>query len=403
MQIIFFTLAFPSYENDRNIYSDLMEEISSHGHDIRVIIPDNGMHKIGEIWRGRIKVSYINTGRIQKSNKYFKALNTIIIEYKYKRKSKMLAKEIIPDLVIYSTPPITVFSAVKYFKKVFKCKTYLLLKDIFPANASDLEIIKRGGLIWSFFREKEKKLYSISDKIGCMSRANEKYILQNNPSLSKEKVEVCPNSIKPTLKFKNKANKEDIIAKYYIPENSLKLIYGGNLGLPQCIPYIERFLEAIKDDKSIFLIIVGDGTEYLRLEKFIFNLKLENVKIMKKLAKQDYNDLLTAMDVGMIFLDARFSVPNFPSRILDYMDYSLPILASTDRATDIKDLIEAEDCGLWSQTGDLSSMLNNIRILKSNPKERIKKGKNGRNILLSRFDVKITSDIILASVENNKS
>ena len=41
----------------------------------------------------------------------------------------------------------------------------------------------------------------------------------------------------------------------------------------------------------------------------------------------------------MIFLDHRFSIPNFPSRLLSYMQARVPVLAVTDPNTDIGDVI----------------------------------------------------------------
>lgn len=75
---------------------------------------------------------------------------------------------------------------------------YLLLKDIFPQNAVDLQILNTNGMkkwIYRYFRKKEKSLYAFSNKIGCMSQANVDYILKNNPSIHDTKLEVCPNSI----------------------------------------------------------------------------------------------------------------------------------------------------------------------------------------------------------------
>ena len=87
------------------------------------------------------------------------------------------------DLILYSTPPITFYKAIEYVKKRDGAKTYLLLKDIFPQNAVDLGMMSKTGLkglIYKYFRKKEKKLYAISDKIGCMSQANVDYVLKHN-------------------------------------------------------------------------------------------------------------------------------------------------------------------------------------------------------------------------------
>ena len=49
------------------------------------------------------------------------------------------------------------------------------------------------SILYHYFRKKEKKLYQISDYIGCMSKANVEYILKHNPEIKQERVEVCPN------------------------------------------------------------------------------------------------------------------------------------------------------------------------------------------------------------------
>ena len=97
--------------------------------------------------------------------------------------------------MLYSTPPITFERVVQFIKRRDGAKTYLLLKDIFPQNAVDLKVFGKRSPLYRHFRNKEKKLYKNADYIGCMSPANVEYILRNNPELSKEVVEVCPNSI----------------------------------------------------------------------------------------------------------------------------------------------------------------------------------------------------------------
>src|SRR5699024_8551348 len=101
------------------------------------------------------------------------------------------------DMIMYSTPPITFNKIIKYFKGSQNSGTYLILKDIFPQNAVDIEMIKKGSFIWRFFRNKETQLYKNSDIIGCMSKGNVDYILKHNNFLSEERLEIFPNAIKP--------------------------------------------------------------------------------------------------------------------------------------------------------------------------------------------------------------
>ena len=74
---------------------------------------------------------------------------------------------------------------------------------------------------------------------------------------------------------------------------------------------------------------------------------------MKRLPKEDYDRMVAACDVGMIFLDHRFTIPNFPSRLLSYMQAGLPVLACTDPNTDIGKVIVEGNFGWWCESNDV--------------------------------------------------
>lgn len=99
--------------------------------------------------------------------------------------------------------------------------TYLLLKDIFPQNAVDLGMMTKTGvkgMLYKMFRKKEKELYRISDYIGCMSPANVRFVLEHNPEVKAEKVEIAPNSYDvPSGDEETKSIRE----KYGLPTDKL--------------------------------------------------------------------------------------------------------------------------------------------------------------------------------------
>jgi hypothetical protein len=161
--------------------------------------------------------------------------------------------------------------------------------------------------------------------------------LKNNPSIDANRVEVCPNSIEYIENSLTEEEKKAIREKYDIPLDKKVFVYGGNLGKPQGIPFIINCLKAQESNNNVFFLIVGNGTEYDKLALCCEN--ISNVKLMSALPREDYDKMIHACDVGMIFLDYRFTIPNFPSRLLSYMQAGLPILACTDKNTDIGEVI----------------------------------------------------------------
>ena len=111
---------------------------------------------------------------------------------------------------------------------------------------------------------------------------------------------------------------------------------------------------------------MGDGTEYKKISNYVIEEQPQNVKLMKRLPKEDYDTMVAACDIGMIFLDHRFTIPNFPSRLLSYMQAKIPVLACTDTNTDIGKVIEDGGFGWWCESREISDFDKQIdEILKA--------------------------------------
>ena len=399
MNILFLTLLdFESIE-EHNIYTDLLRKFSQYGHNIYAISPierrkQQNTHLIKE---NDVTILKLKIGNTQKTNIIEKGISTVTIEPIFLHGIKKFFSDIKFDLILYSTPPITFCKTVEYVKKRDGAKTYLLLKDIFPQNAVDLGMMNKAGIkgvIYQFFRKKEKKLYSISDYIGCMSDANVEYIIKHNSKVNPEMVEVCPNSIEVIDKSISKEVRTDIRKKYNIPLDKIVYVYGGNLGKPQGIDFLIKCLESQRKNKEVFFLIVGDGTEYDKLEMFVDTRVQDNLKLMKRLPKEDYDLLVAACDVGMIFLDYRFTIPNFPSRILSYMQAKMPVLIASDSVTDIGKIAEENYFGYCMESNDISGFFDAVNYFKS---EEIRKdmGYKAYGFLLNRYTVEETYRIIM--------
>lgn len=357
MNILFLSIAEFDSIYQREIYPDLLREFMKSGHEIYVVssLEKRNKQETTLINEDCCHILKVKVGNITKSGLIEKGIATIFIESQFKRAIARYFGDIKFDLILYSTPPITLVNAISYVRKRDHAKTYLLLKDIFPQNAVDLGMMSKSGikgLIYKVFRNKEKKLYRISDYIGCMSQANVDYVLKHNPEINPEKVEICPNCIEVVDMSVDEKTRDEIRRKYDIPLDKKVFVYGGNLGKPQGIDFMIECLKSQEKNADVYFLIVGDGTEYGKIESYVENDKPSNVKLMKRLPKEDYDKMVAACDVGMIFLDHRFTIPNFPSRLLSYMQAKIPVLAVTDPNTDIGKVIVEGGFGWWCESND---------------------------------------------------
>ena len=344
---------------DRGIYTDLMRKFRNKGHKVYIVSPTerrDGL-KTSVIEEKGVKILSVRTLNVQKTNIIEKGIGQVSIEFLYKRAIKEYFRGVNFDLIIYSTPPITFSKVIESTKKTNpSAKTYLLLKDIFPQNAVDMGMLSKSGvkgILYKFFRAKEKKLYALTDYIGCMSPANVRYVLEHNPEISPERVEVAPNSLE--LVEDEKTEDKRVLSKYNIPTDKPIFIYGGNLGVPQGIPFLIQCLEANADREDCHFVVVGSGTYYQRLADWYQSRQPKAVTVMKGLPKEDYDRLVQACQVGLIFLDYRFTIPNFPSRLLSYLEYKMPVISCTDQNCDTGSIAEENGFGFYAPSNDVAA------------------------------------------------
>lgn len=362
MNLLFLTMSGIRNLQDSSIYTDLLRKFRAEGHTVYVASPIEKRMSCETVLneQGGICLLQVKVGNLFQTSLIEKGISTLRIESQFKAAIQTYFSNVKFDVVLYSTPPITFAKVIEYIKRRDGAKSYLLLKDIFPQNAVDLWMFPKKSPIYALFRAKEKKLYTLSDFIGCMSQANVDFVLRHNPIIDPTIVHVSPNTIKVVDKPKNPARSAELRKKYGIPVDRPAFVYGGNLGQPQGISFLIECLKANEDKVDRFFVICGNGTEYPKLKAYVDESKPSNVLLINGLPKEEYEDFIQSCDVGLIFLDHRFTISNFPSRLLSYLQNRMPVLACTDPNTDIGKIIDEGGFGWWCESNSVDGFTRTV-------------------------------------------
>jgi glycosyltransferase involved in cell wall biosynthesis len=393
MRVLYIATSFPEPNKGATIYTDLAEALHEAGHEITVAVSEQARNlSQTQMKKERgFDVLRVVTGNYYDVGLIEKGITTLRIPTLMKKGISQYLSDRRFDFILYEAPPVTNASLVSWAKKKFQCSSYLMLKDIFPQNAADIGIMKKSSPVFKFFKHKEKKLYESADIIGCMSKANKEYIVNHNPWLNENKIELFPNTKKIT--DGTDLVKQEMRHNYSIPEDACVFLFGGNMGKPQYVDLLCKAIIDCKDDNNVFFLFVGRGTERYKLEETIKNEEIKNAIVIENLPRDQYEQITKESDVGLIILDPRFTIPNYPSRILSYMEYSKPVIAATDRSTDLKELVESSNCGEWVWSGDKDGFVEVIRrFSKSSSLKDM--GSNGRKYLENNFSLKSSVDIL---------
>ncbi|MEH6949322.1 glycosyltransferase family 4 protein [Bacillus sp. JJ634] len=393
MRVLYIATSFPEPGKGATIYTDLAEALNEAGHEITVAVSEqakNKQHTEMKKERG-FDVLRIVTGNYYDVGFIEKGITTLKIPVLMKKGIKKYLGKREFDFILFESPPVTNAGLVAWAKKQFDCPSYLMLKDIFPQNAVDLGIIKEKGILHRYFTSKEKKLLQTADYIGCMSNANKQYVLEHNSWMDFAKVEIFPN----TKKLTNSINLEGfpMRERFGIPKEASVFLFGGNMGRPQNIDLLCEVIKGCKNEKDMYFLFIGRGTDRYKLENAIKEFDINNALVIENLPRSEYEQITKECDVGLIVLDPRFSIPNYPSRILSYMEYAKPVIAATDKVSDLKEMIEEADCGEWVWSGDVQTFINKAKEM-SKSKRLPMMGSNGRKYLEAKFNVKRSVDIL---------
>lgn len=405
MNILYIASMFPTPKEGENLYTDLASELVENGHKVTVIVSEE-KRKIDDTKvciERNFNVIRVRTGNLYEIGSVEKAISFVTLQSKMKNAiNKYLSDEKF-DMIVFMSPPVTMYGVVNFAMKKYNCFSYLMQKDIFPQNAVDLKIMTKYNPAYWYFRHKEKELYKISTVIGCMSDKNKEYLLNHNKYLDCKKLQIFPNTTKLNREEEYIDDAIQIKRRYGIPENRVIITYGGNFGKPQGIDFLIQILGVYKDNENVEFLLVGKGTEKEKLYRYIKEKNIENVKLINFLNSEEFSKLLKISDIGLVLLDYRFTIPNIPSKTLTYFKNRIPIMAATDNNTDFKQMLEDSGAGLWCESNNVYSFKEKLDFLIANKKVRKEMGENGRLFLEKNLTTEVSVKILEDTFRNLKN
>ncbi|MCP4375588.1 MAG: glycosyltransferase family 4 protein, partial [bacterium] len=183
-------------------------------------------------------------------------------------------------------------------------------------------------------------------------------------------------------------------------EGKVVFFYGGNIGVAQDMDNIIRLADGLRDLPQAHFLLVGEGSEVARLEELIQARGLENIQILPAVGQKEYLGMLSEFDVGLISLAGNLTTQNIPGKLLGYMYYSIPVLASINPGNDLKEMLESHHAGLVSLNGNDSELLEQARSLAEDCELRKTMGTNSRRLLEDTFSVEKAAGQIIRNAGN---
>ncbi|QIL42834.1 glycosyltransferase family 4 protein [Acidovorax sp. HDW3] len=295
-----------------------------------------------------------------------------------------------PDVVVVSSLSLlTVLNGI-YLKRRYGCKFVFEVRDIWP-----LTIIEENGFskynpfvfILSFI---EKIGYEKADSIiGTMPNLKEHV---ESVSSTKTPVYCIPMGI-PENSLVERQEDDDIFPGELFPENKLKIIYSGTIGITNALDVFFRAAEMLVDNDDILFFVLGDGPLKNEFQKKYSRLK--NVIFLPRVSRCQVQSVLMRCDI-VYFSTFPSKVWNYGqslNKLIDYMLAGKPVLASY---SGYPSMINEAEGGFFVPAGDGIALADKILELSKREREDLRKiGENGKKWLIdNRRYSKLARDFV---------
>lgn len=350
MRIALIADAFPPLRTSASVQiRDLSLEFVNQGHDLTVFIPDADLKNSHEIanWNGarlvRVKALKIkDVGYLRRALAEFMLPHSMLFNL---RDSPIKLDDF--DGIVWYSPTIFFGPFVRYIKSKSRCKSYLIVRDIFPEWALDMGLMRKN-IPYFIFKTAAYYQYVVADIIGVQSKGNESYFLgwKEKP---KRRLEVLQNWLSDAS---NVGCSIDISSTKLA--NRKIFVYAGNMGVAQGVDTLIDLADALKDQKYIGFVFVGRGSNVPKIKQDAIKLGLDNILFYDEIDPSEIAGLYAQCHVGLVALDPKHKTHNIPGKFLTYMQAGLPVLARVNHGNDLIELIDQHRVGRSFTEGSIA-------------------------------------------------
>ena len=342
MRIALIADAYPPLRSSSAVQlRDLAQEFVLQGHELIVVVPSRGLDKpwVVELLRGVqvLRIAALRTKDIGYMRRTVSEMLLPFVMWYGIRKSPF--RFVQWDAIVWYAPSIFLGLLVGVLKRSADCRSYLILRDIFPEWALDMGLLRRG-LIYRFFKLVERYQYRVADIIGVQSPSNLPY-LEEWERRTGRRLEVLQNWLAPAP---NVGSTIDVAATSLFGRTIL--VYAGNMGVAQGMDIFLDLAERLMYRRDIGFLFVGRGSEVTRLRTRAEHRAMDNVVFHDEIDPSEIPGLMAQCHIGLLALAPDHKTHNVPGKFLAYVQAGLPVLARINSGNDLVDLIEREGVGL---------------------------------------------------------
>ncbi len=290
------------------------------------------------------------------------------------------------DYLLCESPPLFLGISANILRKAKKAKLIFNVSDLWPESAVKLGLVKNKFFI-NLSERLEMRMYKRSSIITGQTQ----HIVQDITSRIPGKVmHWLPNGVDPDLYHKTYDDRWR--SKHGIRDTDFLLMYAGILGHAQGLEIILKAADALRDEKNIKFLIVGNGPEKKRLHDLYSKLRLDNLSFLDTQPKSEMPEIIAASDASIIPLKKLDLFKGaIPSKIFENLIMQKPVLLGVEGEAK-KLFIDEGNAGIAFEPENVEQLCDGIVQLYENKSLRDQLGNNAYDYVSKNFNRKTIAE-----------
>lgn len=325
MKVLFWTfIGFGQHATSEHLLSAVIERLCEAGHSVHIIQKDTGGSLQGiplKLKSFRVTTDLVPYQAADKGNFTARYLN----ELKYiKACRKYITSDY--DAVFIQSTNLAGFAARAVRKKLPKAVITFNVQDIFPYNLVYSGNLKKKSPVFKIMARLQRYAYKHSDHIITISEDMKDTLLADG--VPADKVQVIYNWSYQDDIYDN----PDLTpVAHMFNADYFNVVYAGNIGVMQNVDILIEAAKLMKDDKSVWFNIIGNGVYKEKLEARAKEFGITNISFWPMQPPELAPLIYSAADVNVVPLVKNVYLTALPSKTATCLACQKPIIFAVGR------------------------------------------------------------------------
>lgn len=297
------------------------------------------------------------------------------------------------DVILSPSPPLTIGRLNQWIARLKGCKVIYNVQEIYPDILG-----KDKGLVFNVLSKMERKVYNGSDAVTTIDQVFYDTIV--NRFENSKKLHIIPNFVDTDL-YRSGVSTEELDRTLFPDNDSIKLLYAGNIGFAQDWEPLIRLAEKTRH-LNVEYFVIGEGVmkQYVADKKQ--ELALDKLHVLPYQPRHLMPAILAYSDAQYIFMTPEMEGMGFPSKVYTIMACGRPLVVCSGKNTPIVNFLEPTGCAKLVTTHNLEEKTDEMAAwLSSLTREQLREmGLRGEKVIQEGYTKEIVTKQYVDLVES---